>query len=187
MVNVFKEKKGIIGETLTWVFATLAIFFIILLFISATGVLAAGKSIPIVSWVLGFGKNTISLEGAPSLSAQKDFLNLLALPVGTTNGVVSLRERFSSFLSLDSGAIQAGRDGLVGDIKNQLNLGCSEFMIVLPNGAIYRNKDSIIWIDESKVIDAYKNKFSYSSILIPVKEGNVEISYWEAQGGCNVK
>ncbi len=59
-MKILENKKGQIGATITWFVAFLIIFFMLMLFMFFTSILAAGKVVP----VFGSGRNDIKLESS---------------------------------------------------------------------------------------------------------------------------
>lgn len=100
-----KSKRGEIGETIAWIFAFIIIIFIIGLFLSTTGLLAASKSIPVLSWILGTGKNTINLEQSGYQAIYPEDSNLLlSIPIETEGENILLRDIV--FRDIDANSIK---------------------------------------------------------------------------------
>jgi len=77
MINKF-NKKGQIASTITWVVAFLIIFFMIILFLAFTGLMAGQRQIPVLSFFYG-APDEINLEKytAESLEVQQGLVRFL--------------------------------------------------------------------------------------------------------------
>lgn len=88
-----KNKRGQIASTITWFAAFLIIFFVMMLFLAGTAILAGKKNIPILSPLLGI-KDAISFKSfnSPNLDSQRVLLRFMNTPVDYSGNKANVRD-----------------------------------------------------------------------------------------------
>ena len=103
------NKKGAIGITLTWITAFLIIFFIIFLFVSASGLLASGK-------IVKGDSNKITLTNdIENMEIQREFTFFLNMPLKT--GKTMKQEIISLELARDEDEEEKIRENIVKEAR----------------------------------------------------------------------
>lgn len=144
------SKKAQIGITLTWFVAFVIVFFVMLVFLALTALLAAEKSILSLGGILG-GKNNIeSQKNSDNLASQRKLFFLLNSPLDDK----TVKEEIIEWKITDSEEIRNKVVSVVKEsLKKQGSEDCSVFMA--DSGKIILNSFSSM-----DATDINTNKFS---------------------------
>jgi hypothetical protein len=119
------KRKGQIAPSLTWFFAFMIIFFLIIFFTGGTLIAAKAKSIPVISWIVG-GKSKIGLENHANeeLAIVRKFESFANSPVKINGNIIKVKNMpneailFNSANEKVSAFIGAGKS-MIDEIKKE--------------------------------------------------------------------
>lgn len=154
-------RRGQIATTLTWVAGFLIIFFIMLLFVSASALLAGKKFIP----VIGEGRNVIEIErGLGSLENQRRLVGLLNTP---TNNKKTLGQ-----LIIEWELTKLTKNDLEKEIINILEKqeGCYLFRI---NYDLNNPSQDYIWVNKGDDFEQDYVEFVWGDFSTKIYELNL--------------
>jgi hypothetical protein len=184
------HKKAQVASTLTWFVGFLVIFFIMLLFLALTVVIAGAKEIGKSS------KNEVQKYNSASLESQRTLISFLNTPVEGGK----MREEILSSLNIliennidiynihyenlnpdTKYLVDLNKQKLISQIQGTLDKVCSEYMLKVPQGIIMNDVND--FISESKFESGgWKETLLVSwtnwvTLKISYKDKMIEIKY----------